>query len=160
MTSLDSGVVGRRLPSHTVRVERGRLRRFAQATGQQDPIYHDPDAARRAGHRDLPVPVTFLFCLDMERPNPSTFYADLGIDVRTILHGEQSFGYHALAYAGDTLRFATEVNDLYERKGGALQFLVRTTTVTRGDEPIAELVATTVIRDPRAAKATATAATN
>ncbi|KXX59874.1 MaoC family dehydratase N-terminal domain-containing protein [Rhodococcus sp. LB1] len=151
MASLDPGVIGTRIPEHTVEVERGRLSFFARATGQQDdPIYTDPSAAAEAGHRDLPVPPTFLFCLDMERPSPSTFYTDLGVDIRTILHGEQSFTYHATAYAGDTLHFSTEVTDCYAKKGGALQFLVRTTEVTRHGEPIAQLRSTTVIRDPRA----------
>ncbi|MET0797407.1 MaoC family dehydratase N-terminal domain-containing protein [Rhodococcus erythropolis] len=150
MTSLDAGVIGTRIPEHSVEVERGRLAFFARATGQDDPIYTDRSAAEQAGHRDIPVPPTFLFCLDMERPNPSTFYADLGIDIRTILHGEQEFTYLQTAYAGDTLQFSTAVTDCYAKKAGALQFLVRTTEVTREGQAIATLRSTTVIRDPRA----------
>ena len=150
MANLDTGVIGTRIPEHTVSVERGRLSFFARATGQHDPVYTDLDTALASGHRDLPVPPTFLFCLDMDRPNPSTFYADLGIDIRTILHGEQEFTYHSTAYAGDTLHFSTAVTDYYSKKGGALQFLVRTTEVTRSGEPIAQLRSTTVVRDPRA----------
>jgi acyl dehydratase len=146
---LDASAIGTRVPAHTAEVERGRLRFFAAATGQTDPTYTDVDAAKGAGHRDLPVPPTFLFCLDLERPTPSTLYADLGIDPRTILHGEQEFTYHATAYAGDTLAFSSEVTDVYAKKGGALRFLVRTTEVTRDGEPVARLRATIVVRDPR-----------
>ena len=39
MASLDPGVIGTRIPEHTVEVERGRLSFFARATGQDDPIY-------------------------------------------------------------------------------------------------------------------------
>ncbi|MCF2533629.1 MaoC family dehydratase N-terminal domain-containing protein [Yinghuangia soli] len=144
--AIDPAIIGSRTAEHTVVVERGRLRFFAHATGQADPVYCDPDAAKQAGHRDLPVPPTFLFCLDMERPNPGAFYRDLGIDIRTILHGGQAFTYHAMAYAGDRLDFATRVTDVYAKKGGALEFIVRTTDVTRDGEPIAELVTTTVVR--------------
>ncbi len=50
-------------------VERGRLRFFAETIGRTDPIYFDLDAARRAGHRDLPVPLTFLGnSLELELP--------------------------------------------------------------------------------------------
>lgn len=144
---IDRGIIGRRMPEHSVEVERGRLRFFAQATGQADPLYTDMQTAHAAGHRDLPVPPTFLLCLNAEQPNPPRLLEELGIDQRTILHGEQGFEYHALAYAGDTLTFATEVSDVYEKKGGALEFLVRTTDVHRGDEMIARLTASTVVRN-------------
>ncbi|MET7988461.1 MaoC family dehydratase N-terminal domain-containing protein [Streptomyces sp. NPDC005281] len=158
---VDTGIIGSRTAPHSVEVERGRLRFFAQATGQQDPLYTDPDAAGAAGHRDLPVPPTFYFCLEMDNPNRGRFLADLGIDLRTILHGGQTFEYHAQAYAGDTLTFETEVTDVYSKKGGALEFIVRATHVTRDGEPVAtltsttvvraELASTTVVHDPKAA---------
>ena len=131
---------------HTVDVERGRLRFFAQVTGQSDPVYTEVDAARAAGHRDLPVPPTFLFCLEMERPDPWDFVAELGVDLRTILHGGQSFEYHAMAFAGDRLTFASGITDRYQKKDGALTFVERTTDVTRDGEPVARLVTTIVLR--------------
>lgn len=128
-------------------VERGRLRFFAKATGQADPVYRDLEAARRAGHRDLPVPPTFLFCLEMENPAPWGIADALGVDLRSLLHAGQSFEYHAMAYAGDRLTFVSEVSDVYEKKGGALTFVVRTTEVTRDGEPVATMVSTLVVRD-------------
>jgi acyl dehydratase len=143
--AVDRGVIGRVEPEHSVEVERGGLRLFAKVIGETRPIYTDVDVAKNAGHRDLPVPPTFLFCLNMARP--STLYADLGVDPRTVLHGEQSFTYRAMAYAGDDLTFATVITDVYTKKGGALQFIVRATSVTRGEEPIAELASTIVVRE-------------
>ncbi|MEU8798528.1 MaoC family dehydratase N-terminal domain-containing protein [Spirillospora sp. NPDC048819] len=137
-------------PPSTVEVERGRLRLFAKAIGETDPVYTDLGAAGRAGHRDLPVPPTFLFCLEMERPDPFVFLAEAGVDLNRVLHGEQSFTYHALCHAGDTLTFESRITDDYERKGGALRFLVRQTRVTREDEPIADLGSVIVVQQPEA----------
>jgi acyl dehydratase len=143
---IDPSIVGRRFTPHSVDVERGRLRFFARATGQSDPVYTDVEAATRAGHPDLPVPPTFLFCLEMEQPDPWSFVAELGVDLRTILHGGQSFEYHAMAYAGDRLTFATAISDVYEKKGGALTFVARTTDVTRDGAPVARMTGTVVLR--------------
>ncbi|MFI1829295.1 MaoC family dehydratase N-terminal domain-containing protein [Streptomyces sp. NPDC020412] len=143
---IDRAVIGTRTPDHTVEVERGRLRFFALATGQTDPGYLDPAAAEAAGRRDLPVPPTFFFCLEMENPHRGDLLAGLGVDPRTILHGGQSFEYHAMAYAGDRLTFTTEVTDVYAKKGGALEFIVRTTRVTRDGAPVATLTGTVVVR--------------
>jgi hypothetical protein len=149
--AIDPAIIGSRTPEFVTSADRSRLRFFARCTGQADPSWADLGAARAAGHRDLPVPPTFLFCLEMDNPGRGRFLTDLGIDVRTILHGGQKFEYHAQAYAGDELTFSTEVTDVYSKKGGALEFIVRTTHVTRDGAAIATLTSSTVVRDPKAA---------
>ncbi|GAA5112303.1 MaoC family dehydratase N-terminal domain-containing protein [Haloechinothrix salitolerans] len=130
-------------------VERGRLRFFAKATGQRDPVYSDVEAARRAGHPDLPVPPTFFFSLELEDPDAFSFLSELDIDMRRILHGEQSFTYHSLAYAGETLVLRPSIADVYTKKGGALEFLVKRTEVTRpSGEPVAEAEFSLAISHP------------
>lgn len=145
---IDRRYIGHTLPPFQVEVEKQRLRFFAKATGQTDPVYSDEDSARAAGHPGLPVPPTFLFCLEMESPNPAAIRELLGMDYRRLLHGEQGFTYHAMAYAGDTLTFQQRIEDIYDKKGGALEFVVRKTRVTnqRG-EPVADLRCVTVHRN-------------
>jgi acyl dehydratase len=144
---IDKGFIGLTMPPFTVDVEPGRLRQFAKAIGQDDPIYIDEAAARAAGHPGLPVPPTFLFCLEMEGPDPGALRDRLGIDLAKVLHGEQRFISHRMAHAGDRLSFEQRVADIYDKKGGLLEFMVRETRVSnqRG-EPVADLVATTVVR--------------
>jgi acyl dehydratase len=139
-------LIGRELPAFTVTAERSRLILFAQVIGEEDPVYTDVAAARAAGHPDLPLPPTFLFSLDLERPDPRGVLRDLDVDMRQVLHGEQEFSYRRLAYAGQELHFASRIADYYEKKGGALRFLVRRTDVTRRGDPVAELTNTLVIR--------------
>ncbi|WP_336214980.1 MaoC family dehydratase N-terminal domain-containing protein [Nonomuraea sp. LPB2021202275-12-8] len=149
--AIDTSVIGTRSPELTVEVERGRLREFARTIGETDPIYTEVAAARAAGHPDLPVPPTFLFCLEMERPDPFDYVRTLGVDLGHLLHGEQSFTYHAMAHAGDRLTFDSRLTDVYSRKSGALDFLVRTTDVTCHGAPIARLTTVLVVRNPEAA---------
>jgi acyl dehydratase len=131
--SIDRSAIGRELPATSLLITRSRLRAFAKATGQQDPIYTDVDAARRAGHRDLPVPPTLVYSVDLESADPVAFLDDLGVDLRTTLHGEQLFTYHQMAYAGDELTATSRIADIYEKKGGLLEFIVRESTVTNQD---------------------------
>jgi acyl dehydratase len=145
---IDRRHIGHSMPPFQVEVEKGRLRFFAKATGQSDPVYVDEEAARAAGHPGLPVPPTFLFCLEMESPNPAAIRELLGMDYRSLLHGEQGFTYHAMAYAGDTLTYRQRIADIYDKKGGALEFVVRLTSVSnQRDEPVAELRCVTVVRN-------------
>ena len=145
---IDRQYIGHAIPAFKVLVEAGRLRFFAKATGQDDPVYTDEAAARAAGYPALPVPPTFLFCLEMEAPNPSAIRDLLGMDYRKLLHGEQGFSLHAPAFAGDTLTFTQRIDDIYDKKNGALEFVVRKTRVTnQRDELVAELRCVSVIRN-------------
>ncbi|MEU4418303.1 MaoC family dehydratase N-terminal domain-containing protein [Nocardia salmonicida] len=146
--SLNRSVIGYESPAVSLLITRSRLRHFAKATGQLDPIYTDLTAAGQAGHPDLPVPPTFLFGIELETPNPFAFLEDLGIDLRTVLHGEQQFDYHRMAYAGDELTATSWITDLYDKKGGLLEFLVRETVVTNSDgDRVADLRNVTVVQN-------------
>ncbi|EON20250.1 hypothetical protein C265_08532 [Cupriavidus sp. GA3-3] len=71
----------------------------------------------------------------------------LQVDLGRILHAEQAFDYHRMAYAGDTLHFDTTVSDVYDKKGGALHLVVNTTRVTNQDgEHVADMRSTLVER--------------
>jgi hypothetical protein len=121
-------VIGTQMPVLTADIERGRLRSFE------------------------PVPPTFLFGLTMAGcPDDFAWLADLGVDLRHILHGNQDFTYHAIAHAGDTVTLAPKIVDVFSKRGGALQFIVRETGVRdTGGNPVADLRDTTVVRDPGA----------
>ncbi len=148
--SIDRGAIGRALEPVSLLVTRSRLRTFATATGQTDPVYIDVDTACRSGHRDLPVPPTFLFGIQLEAPQPFGYLTDLGVDLRTVLHGEQQFTYRRLAYAGDELTASARITDIYDKRGGLLEFLVLESTVTdQDDSEVAVLRTVTVVRNPQ-----------
>ncbi|KRB84059.1 MaoC family dehydratase N-terminal domain-containing protein [Noviherbaspirillum sp. Root189] len=119
---IDRKHIGRIVSRHQAEVERGRLRLFAKAIGETDRRWTE-------GER-LPVPPTFLFCLDMERHDPYDWYAEVGLELPKVLHGEQSFTYMTPCHSGDVLSFETRIEDIYDKKGGALEFLVKSTRVS------------------------------
>ena len=144
---IDKTFIGKTMPAFRVAAEAGQLRFFAKATGETNPIYFDESAARDAGHPALPLPPTFLFSLELEQPNTG-WREEIGIEMPRILHGEQSFIYHRLAYAGDVLHYACRIADIYDKKGGALEFVVRETRVTnQHGEHVADLRSVLVQRN-------------
>lgn len=126
---IDKKHVGRIVYRHSVEVEKGRLRFFAKAIGEMDPVYTDDAAAAAQGYTRLPVPPTFLFCLEMERLDPYGWFDAVGLELPKILHGGQSFSYLLPCYAGDILSFEARIDDVYEKNDGALEFVVTSTRV-------------------------------
>ncbi|PVX70876.1 MaoC family dehydratase N-terminal domain-containing protein [Paraburkholderia unamae] len=144
---LNKTIIGKALPSFYATAEAGQLALFAKATGETNPVYLDEAAARDAGHAGLPLPPTFLFSLELTQSS-AEWREEAGIIASRILHGEESFVYHRIAYAGEKLLFESRIADIYEKKGGALSFLVRETRVTNArGEHVADLRSVLVHRN-------------
>lgn len=145
---IDRAHVGRRLPDVVADIEAGRLRAFASAIGETDPIYHDVGVARSAGHRSLPAPPTFLFGVALAAPDPFAWVRELGIDMGAALHGSQSFVHHHQVCAGHRVRLRSWIAAIEDRNAGALELVVQRGEVTLGDGTLmCETETVTVVRN-------------
>lgn len=134
---LDKSFIGHRLPAFDMLVESGRVNDFLRATS----------SLCREIPLGAPIPPTYLFCLEMMGPDPAAVRDLLSIDLGRVLHGEEHFEYEAAVYVGDHLRFEQRIADIYERRGGELDFVVRETRVLRGSRSVATLRNVTVVRN-------------
>lgn len=144
---IDKQFIGYEVPPTLWDVEKGRIRFFAEVIGATDPIYFDASAAQAAGYRNVVAPPTFIFGAESDSGVLMTLLDTLKIDLRKVLHGEQRIDYHAPVCAGDTLRFQTRVTDIYDKKGGALEFVVNDTKATNQlGEHVSDLHSVIVVR--------------
>jgi acyl dehydratase len=135
---IDRKWIGHELPASELVLERGRLRAFATAIGESDAVYTDLAAARAAGYSDLPCPPSFLFAAELDSGVQMAMIAQMGIPLAKLLHGEQGFTYHHPACAGDVITVRSRVTDIYDKKNGALEFVV---TLSQAQNQRGELVA-------------------
>lgn len=112
---LDRSLVGRESEPWTVEVERGMIRRFAEALGDPNPIYVDEAAARAAGYPALVAPPTFPAALAANE----RFRHSLDLGTRLVLHGEQQIEYGRAVVAGDRLTMRSKVAEVLERPGSS-----------------------------------------
>ncbi len=145
---LDIKDIGKSFKPVSAIVEKGRLISFASAIDEKNPIYIDELVAKQVNYSALPVPPTFLFCLKMDVPKPFENYQNIGVSLEKLLHANQSFTYFSPAEVGDELTFYSSVEDIYAKKGGALEFLIEKTKVeNQRGEHVADLKTTLVIRN-------------
>lgn len=125
----DRSTRGLTLEPIPVRIERDRIRFFAQVLGETDPVYHRLEVAHAAGHPDLLAPPSFFVVVeaaaDEERQRRGLpIFAELvRCDFRYLLHGDERYFYHGPMYAGDEVELSTTVVDFYDKKGGAMEFV-------------------------------------
>jgi acyl dehydratase len=145
---LDTSKIGHEFPAFTADVEKGRLRFFAKAIGESNPVYTDEAAAMAAGYKSLPAPPTFAMALDMEGPDLMPVLEFLNMDLARILHGAQDFEYFAPICAGDSITVTSRIVDIFDKKGGALDFVVMENTYTNQDAvQVAKATSTLVQRN-------------
>jgi len=113
--------IGRSGAAVVLPVERGHVRRFAEATGDDDPIYRDEAAARAAGYARIPAPPTFAIAL--RAPDPRV---GLDVDFTKLLHGEQTLRYERALAVGDELTVQATIVEAYAKAGkaGVMDFMV------------------------------------
>ena len=102
-------------------VEKGAIRKFAEAIGDEDPMYYDEQAAQALGFKSLVAPPTFL-CTFRAQELP-----DLKIQFgRVRLNGGNEYEYFQPIYAGDTISVTAKYADVAERTGrtGSMVFII------------------------------------
>ncbi|HCF60476.1 MAG TPA: MaoC family dehydratase [Myxococcales bacterium] len=119
---LDRRLIGKSPAPVVCEVEKGAIRSFAKALGDDNPLHHDEEAARAAGYSGLLAPPTFASTLTTGL-DP---LAALDIGARSVLVAEQSFEHHRPLCAGDKLLVSSRIVDIYERlgPGGSLDVAV------------------------------------
>lgn len=103
--ALNRDYIGRSFPpSEPYEVSRVKIREFADAIGDPNPVYRDQDAAKAAGYPDVIAPPTFpiVIALTIDSLNDP----ELGLNFAMVVHGEQRFEYRRPLRAGDVI--ATE----------------------------------------------------
>ena len=138
----DRTTKGASLPPVEVEVERGRIRFFAQVLGETDPIHTDLAAARAAGHPDLVAPPSFFMVVEaaaneeLKLRGGKTAAELVRCDYRYLLHGDETYAYSGLIYAGDVLTLTTTVVDFFDQKGGAKEFVTLSSTLSHADRGV------------------------
>jgi len=114
--------VGKTYPPTSYAVGREKVREFAAAVGEENPLHHDVDAAREAGYADVVAPPMFAVVFGGRAMAPALFDPEVGIDFSRMVHGGQEFVWGPPVVAGDEIATEVEVKDVSER--GGLQFFV------------------------------------
>jgi acyl dehydratase len=131
--ALDTRALGRTFVPHTYAVGREKIREFARAVGESEPLYLDLDAARAAGHQDLVAPPMFAVVYCSSAIEQALFEPEVGIDFAMLVHGAQEFEWGPLVVAGDEVTTHVEVADIHERVGMGFYVFASRSTNQRGE---------------------------
>jgi acyl dehydratase len=127
-------------------VERDRVLQFADAIGEDQPVFRDPEAARAAGHQEQLAPPTFVTVIQILTSAQVVLDQELGLNYSLVVHGEQEYEWRRPVRVGDRLKATPRIADIYARgpheylvieaeikgPGGETVAIARSTLLSRG----------------------------
>jgi len=143
---LNQSLKGKEYQEVSFTVERDRVMQFADAIGEDDPIYRDAAAAGEAGFSEQVAPPTFATVLQIMTSGQAVVDPELGLDYSRVVHGEQEYEWRRPILVGDVLTTTPRIADIYAKKsneflvteadvkdaGGQTVVISRSTLISRG----------------------------
>ncbi len=141
----DTSAIGKSYPPVTYAVGREKIREFAAAVGETEPLYFDLDAARAAGHADLVAPPMFAVVYARDLVATAVFDPEVAINLAMMVHGGQDFRWGPLVIAGDEITTTMSITDIVDRRG--LWFYVfESVSVNQRGETVCQGTWTNIVR--------------
>jgi len=126
-------------------VGREKVREFSRAVFATNPINHDPEAARAAGHADVVAPPTFAVVVQEATLAQLLAEPNGGIDFTRVVHGDQRFSYTRPIVAGDELTATLTVTSI-KTLGGHSMVTAESTIVDQAGGHVVTATSTLVVR--------------
>lgn len=143
--AIDTSAAGKAYPPQPYAVGREKIREYARAVGETDPLHLDIDAARAAGHADLVAPPMFAAVYCGPAIERAMFDPEVGIAFARLVHGAQRFEWGPLVVAGDELETIVTVESIEERRGNGI-YVLRSESVNQRGEIVCVGVWTNYVR--------------
>lgn len=142
---LRTDAVGKHWPGHIYEVGREKIREYALATGLDNPVYFDRDAALEDGFRDVVAPPMFVVVYARDAMMRAMFDPEVGMDFSAMVHGAQEFEWGEPVCAGDVISTATTCSGI-SSKAGLGFYVFETESVNQDGEPVCHGVWTDIVR--------------
>jgi acyl dehydratase len=133
--SPDTQAIGKVFAPVDYAVGREKIREFASAVGETNPLYFEPEAARGAGYADVVAPPMFAVVYAGRSLVPALFHPEVGLNFAMMVHGAQEFVWGPLVVAGDDITTTTTVKDISER-GEMTFYIVESVSRNQRDETV------------------------
>jgi len=135
--ALDAALVGRKYPpGRAYEVSREKIREFAEAIGDPNPVYCDPEAAAAHGHPDVIAPPTFPVVFALAAALAAAADPAVGIDYARVVHGEQRFVHSRPLRPGDRLVTTVEIVAARTMSGSDMLTLSCSSSTEQGEHVV------------------------
>jgi acyl dehydratase len=138
-------MVGKEYPPHEYEVGREKIREYARAVGETNPVHVDPEAARAAGFSNVVAPPMFAVVYSAMAMAPAILDPELGINLALMVHGGQEFEWSKPVVAGDVITTQARIKDIYD-KGGMKFYVFESESKNQEGDTVVKGIWTDIVR--------------
>jgi acyl dehydratase len=131
---VNSQAVGKTYEPTLYAVGREKIKEYARAVGETNPVHLDVEAARAAGYADVVAPPMFAVVYGSPAVAVPMLDPELEINFAMLVHGGQEFNWGPLVVAEDEITTIASVKDISERAGLGYYVLETISTNQRGEQ--------------------------
>jgi acyl dehydratase len=138
--------IGKTYAPSTYAVGREKIREYAAAVGETNPLHFDLEAARAAGYGDLVAPPMFAVVYGARAVGPAILDPEVGLNFAMMVHAGQEFVWGPLVVAGDEITTTASVKDIAERRGMCF-YVFETTSENQRGQTVSTGTWTQIVRE-------------
>jgi acyl dehydratase len=142
---VDTKAAGKTYEPKIYAVGREKVREYANAVGETNPVHLDVEAARAAGYADVVAPPMFAVVYSAPAMAPAVLDPDVGINLAMMVHGGQEFVWDRPVVAGDEITTTASVKDISERDGKGF-YVFETVSTNQDGDTVATGTWTNIVR--------------
>ena len=113
---VDPKWVGKVLPTVKYEVGLEKIKEYALAVNDHNPLYLDEEAAKAGPYGQIVAPPMFAVVYSKEFIHHALFDKDLSMDFSMLVHGEQEFVFHRLVRPGDVVITSGKVKEIVNKE--------------------------------------------
>lgn len=142
---IKTDAVGKTFPPVEYVVGTEKIREYAAATFDDNPLSNDEAAAKAAGYAGLVAPPMFAVVFSSKASAPAMFDPDVEMNFAMMVHGSQDFTFHKPVVAGDRITTTASVKSI-EENGGKGFYVFTTESVDENGAAVVSADWTCIVR--------------
>jgi acyl dehydratase len=143
--AVDTSAIGKTFPAHVYAVGREKIKEYAAAVGETNPIHLAVEAARAAGYEDVVAPPMFAVVYSSAPMTEAMFDPEVGLNFAMMVHGSQEFRWGPVVTGGDEITTVATIKDISER-GGMAFYIFETQSTSRSGAIVCTGTWTNIVR--------------
>ena len=143
--AVDTKFIGHEYKPVTYVVGQEKIKEYAVSVGDLNPLYLDPDFAKKSKYGSIIAPPLFVVVFAKDAMDSLFKDKNLNLNMSRLVHGEQEFNFHKIVKANDTIRTTGKIKNIYEKTNNDFIEL-ETKSYNQNNELVVEGIWTFIVR--------------
>ena len=112
---IDTKFIGREYKPVIYVVGQEKIKEYALAVGDLNPLYIDPEFAKKSKYSTVVAPPMFVVVFAKESMFNLFLDNELNLNISRLVHGEQEFNFHEVVKANDSIKTISKIKNIYQK---------------------------------------------